>query len=102
MDFPLLCCFYTKSRDKLAVEYGASGVKNDEPSFKDHMATAEGQAELRAFVQRIDARVQQDWDRLPAHLKGGALSNSHGRVCHHSGDALNMALARSTQTKLVA
>ena len=66
------------------------------------MATAEGQAELRAFVQRIDARVQQDWDRLPPHLKGGALSNSHGRVCHHSGDELNMALALSTQTKLVA
>ena len=45
-------------------QYGASGVKGAKPSFKDYLATVEGQAELRAFVQRVDDRVQQDWNKL--------------------------------------
>ena len=63
----------------MALKYGASGVKGAEPSFKDHLATAEGQAELRAFVRRVDDRVQQDWNKLPSHLRGGARCNS--RAC---------------------
>ena len=64
----------------MVAKYGASGVEGDVPSFKGHMATAEGQAELGAFVQRVDARVQQDWDKLPPHLRGGALRVMRVRV----------------------
>ena len=72
----------------MAGRYEASGVKGAEPSFKEHMATAEGQAELRAFVQRVDARVQLDWDRLASRLRGGALCNPHKCVCRPYGDQL--------------
>ena len=65
----------------MVAKYGTNGVEGAKSSFKDHMATVQGQAELRAFVKRVDARVQQDWNKLPAHLRGGALCISHKCVC---------------------
>ena len=62
--FSMLHCFDSRLRESMVAKYGASGVEGAKPSFKDHTATAEGQAELRAFVQRVDARVQQDWNKL--------------------------------------
>ena len=80
-DFSIVNCFHSQCRDPAwRCKYGASGVEGAVPSFKDFMATAEGQAELRTFVQRVDARVQQDWNKLPQHLRGGVLCNLH-EVC---------------------
>ena len=76
----------------MVAKYGTSGVEGAVPSFKDHMATAEGRAELRAFVHRVDDRVQQNWDKLAPHLRGGVLCNSHACVCRPCGDELEMHL----------
>ena len=82
----------------MALKYGANGVKGAEPSFTQHLATNKGQAELRAFVHRVDARVQRDWNRLDTHLKGGALRNARACVCHPSGEKLDMHLSFSRAT----
>ena len=74
-------CFRPRDRPKVVLAHGASGVKGAKPSFKDYLATPEGQAELRVFVQRVDARVQLDWNRLPPHLRGGALCSPQACVC---------------------
>ena len=79
--FPLLECFRSDRRDSIPLKYGASGVKGAEPSFTEHLATEKGQAELRAFVRRVDDRVQQDWITLPPHLRGGAVYSPQACVC---------------------
>ena len=97
---PFLHCFHSGRRDSWPFKHGASGIKGAKPSFKDHLATVEGQAELRAFVQRVDARVQQDWNKLPPHLRGGALCKSQTHVsCHPSGDELDMHLPLSVSVQ---
>ena len=90
--FALTKCFHPRDRPIVALQHGASGNKGAKPSFKDHLATVEGQADLHAFVQRVDARVQQDWNKLPLHLRGGALCISHKHVFHPTLDELGMHL----------
>ena len=89
----MLNCWYPNERFKVALAHGAGGAKGAKPSFKDHMATVEGQAELRAFVKRVEARFQQDWNKVPAHLRGGALCISHRCVWCMNDDELEMHLS---------
>ena len=40
------------------------------------MGTAAGQAELRSLEQEVATRVEQDWSKLPSHLRQGAQRES--------------------------
>ena len=57
----------------LQAAYSASGVHRGEGStFGDYLATADGQAQLQALEERIDARLREMLRLLPPKLSPGA------------------------------
>ena len=59
-------------RSKLMAKYGPDGARGGLTSWTDHMRTPAGEAELRAFAERVQARFQAEVSAQPAHLLRGA------------------------------
>ena len=61
-------------RKKVMAAYGSDGKRGGQPSWEAHVRTPAGNAELRAFAERVQARYKAEVSAQPAHLLRGAPS----------------------------
>ena len=57
-------------------KYGCGGTEAASSSYDEFIFTKNGQAELNAFTQRIDDRIQLEWRKLPADIRQGTKLSS--------------------------
>ena len=94
---PLSVCNAVNNLKTLHAAYNESGVRRGgRPTFGEHLATVDGQAQLQALQERVETRLQEELRSLPpGHLPG---------MPHHATMALPLAAfadAAESQLKVV-
>lgn len=57
----------------LPTRFGADGVRGRSPTFEEHVATAAGQAEVRAWQKRVAAAAEAKLRAVPKDAVPGVL-----------------------------